>query len=883
MSPEERLQKAALALTGAGISIVPCNLANKKPTIRWKRLQSKIAEATDVRAWFKSEKVTAIAVICGEVSGNLEVLDFDYTDNWQRWIDTVKKKSPTLLDRVALARSKSGGYHIFYRCPQPAGNQKLAQGMRLDRKDDKARELTRQTLIETRGEGGYVIVTPTHGYSMEYGNLLDLLEISQEDRDTLLDSARLFHEFADEDEEQRPEPVAKPKPAPGSDVPPGEDYAATDHFREVLKKHGWQMVKAYSGKEDWVRPGKKKADGISATWNYQDSNFFYVFSTNAQPFDAGRGYNPFSIYAMLEHGSDFKAAARELGQAGYGTQKSVWKHDCWTPPPGDEDAPQGFAQVDTAERLDDIPPPEDDSHIRVVGQDECIDGSERFRIVTTNEKLSDLSDRAMAAVCKANNPPRIFLRGTDFVRITLSDSGSPTINAMNQTAVRGLLDRVADWVALDYRRSPPTARIVFPPVEVAADIVNMGSWSGLPGLKEIIETPTLRPDGTVVTAPGYDEPTKLYHHPNADLNMPDLEEKPDKYAVEAALELLDDMLHDFPWETPSDRANALAAIITPVIRPAIDGPVPLCLIDKPQQGTGASLLIQCISEIATGRQENFTTCPDNDDEWRKKITTLLMQSPRIIVLDNVDRKLMSQHLAMVLTSETWTDRILGASQLVQLPNRAVWVATGNNVRLGGDIPRRCYWVRMDPKVARPWQREGFKIDPLLPWVVENRGKLVHAILTLATAWFQAGRPEPEAIPSMGTFDGWAKIVGGILSFAGVKGFMANVNKMYEQADQDTPQWMAFLESWNERFGEHPMKVSGVVKEATDIQEFADVVPESIGNVEGRGFGTKLGRALAKRKEVRYPNGLRITEGPRMARAATWVVSKGEGTNPGGLL
>ena len=80
-------------------------------------------------------------------------------------------------------------------------------------------------------------------------------------------------------------------------------------------------------------------------------------------------------------------------------------------------------------------------------------------------------------------------------------------------------------------------------------------------------------------------------------------------------------------------------------------------------------------------------------------------------------------LSAALTTEVWTDRLLGKNRLVTLPNRAVWIATGNNIRLRGDLPRRAVWCRMDPKVARPWLRETFTHDPLLDWVLDHRPEL----------------------------------------------------------------------------------------------------------------------------------------------------------------
>ncbi len=118
----------------------------------------------------------------------------------------------------------------------------------------------------------------------------------------------------------------------------------------------------------------------------------------------------------------------------------------------------------------------------------------------------------------------------------------------------------------------------------------------------------------------------------------------------------------------------------------------------------------------------------------------------------------------------WKDRTLGKNENLYLPQRATWLATGNNLRIRGDLPRRCYWIRMDAKTARPWERTGFKHDDLVSWVSDNRGRLLAALLTIVRAWHTAGRP-PAAVPTFGGFERWAMTVGSILAYLGIPGFL----------------------------------------------------------------------------------------------------------------
>jgi hypothetical protein len=158
------------------------------------------------------------------------------------------------------------------------------------------------------------------------------------------------------------------------------------------------------------------------------------------------------------------------------------------------------------------------------------------------------------------------------------------------------------------------------------------------------------------------------------------------------------------------KANALALLLTPMLRSAIAGPVPLALIDAPQAGTGKSLLTQVLALIATGRSAAMMTVPAGDEETRKKITASLLSGTSLILLDNVAAPLLAGSLAAALTTETWSDRLLGQSAMVTLPQKVTWVATGNNIALGGDLARRCYWVRLDAQTSHTRQdKHGFPL------------------------------------------------------------------------------------------------------------------------------------------------------------------------------
>ena len=166
----------------------------------------------------------------------------------------------------------------------------------------------------------------------------------------------------------------------------------------------------------------------------------------------------------------------------------------------------------------------------------------------------------------------------------------------------------------------------------------------------------------------------------------------------------------------------------------------------------------------------------------KKLTALLMSGTTMITIDNVEGTLRSPILSKILTSDYHNRRILGLSKMMLVPQRAIWIANGNNIHLGGDMPRRCYRIRLATKVSEPWKLEDFTYPDLLKTVQNRRGEIIAALLTLVRGWFAAGQPKPrKSLRKLGTFTQWVEVTGGILAFAGIEGFLEK-SRRYAQGD-----------------------------------------------------------------------------------------------------
>jgi hypothetical protein len=497
-------------------------------------------------------------------------------------------------------------------------------------------------------------------------------------------------------------------------------------------------------------------------------------------------------------------------------------------------------------------------------------------IVTTNRDMAELSDEALRALDQWNNPQHIFVRAGGLVRIDRSkdkdEKTRPVIRVMTDAALRGRMARTARYVRVVSTKKGGVEHLAgAPPIEIVKDIMALPEqeWP-FPYLTGLSQIPVLRKDGSLFLEPGYDLRSCLYYLPEEEICI-DAGMQPGE-----AVELLKEIFCDFPFDNDASWANCLGLLFTLVLRELIDGPVPLVIIDKPQQGTGASLLANACSIIATGEHafvEAFPTGRDKENELRKRITSILVEGRSHIVLDNIENTFQSAVLGALLTCTTWQDRALGENRLIALPHRCVWMATGNNVTPVGDMPRRCYNIKLDAKQARPWQRTGFKHPELLKWVRENRGRVLSAIFKLAQDWIFAARPVPDNLPVLGNFDEWAHVIGGILHHAGITGFLGNLEEMYEKAEEDEG-WEDFLAAWYELFGEEQHTVKEIAYALTDNEKFQAALPENL-DAANKNFTRLLGHAIKRKEGMRYPNNLFVKRVGVSHHAIKWQIKKGE--------
>jgi hypothetical protein len=420
-------------------------------------------------------------------------------------------------------------------------------------------------------------------------------------------------------------------------------------------------------------------------------------------------------------------------------------------------------------------------------------------IVTTDRHMRDVTADAFSAIEEANNgTPFLFVRSGLPTRIEIDENGNAIAKPLCASAMRGIMERTANFMSETSIEGEPIQKPVNPPLDIVSDFLSLGSYPLLPPVIGVSTAPIVAPDGTICSDVGYQPKTRYFYHESQKLSIGDTTPTPEN--IKKAKDLIEnEMLGDFPFVDGASKANALALLLNPFVRPLIDGATPLHAIDASTPGTGKSLLADVATMVFAPNGAKIMTAGRDDEEWRKRITAKLMTASSHLLIDNVKGKLTSGDLAAALTVKNeWEDRLLGTSTTVRVPVRCTWIATGNNLEFSDEIARRTVWIRMDAKVERPWKRTGFKHPDLRGWVKEHRADIVTALLTFVRKWVEDGKPASDV--TLGGYEQWSHVVGGILKAVGIEGFMANADELYDQLDTERQAWVEFFSEWAEKFG-----------------------------------------------------------------------------------
>ncbi len=420
---------AARAAHNAGLCVLPVKEnGEKRPDVpSWTEYQRRQSTPQELGTWFSNGR-TGYGAVTGRISRNLEMFEFDNPDTYQTFKATAGAVDlGPLVERIEQGYSEltpGGGVHWYYRCADIDGNLKLAR-----RADGKV-------LIETRGEGGFVVLAPSHGavhstgkpYQVLHGSVATIADITPIERE-------LLHGLACSFDQTPPREVTPP--ADSTDRAgnrPGDDYNARATWEEVLEPRGWVNVYTNpAGVTYWRRPGKDR--GWSATTNYAGRDILYVFSSSVTPLEPNRGYRKFTTLTFLEYGGDFKKAASELVDLGYGRQWAGFTPGGRKPKP--TDLATALARIEELEQENN----RCGEMIHLTGQHFSNPN------LTPTDRIV-LFKLAIEAVYQANNPHAIPAKNEGYIVIRLTalaewcGSSTRTVSkCIDRCKENGLLDK----------------------------------------------------------------------------------------------------------------------------------------------------------------------------------------------------------------------------------------------------------------------------------------------------------------------------------------------------------------------------------------------------------------------------------------------------------
>ncbi|MFF3643427.1 phage/plasmid primase, P4 family [Streptomyces sp. NPDC002564] len=371
-TPQQDTLTAALAWHEAGASVVRAAAnGTKAPAGQWKQAQSDRATTEQLHTWFDGGH-PGLGIILGAVSGGLEMIEFEgraIDENVHDAYGEIVEASGlgdiwNAIKRGYCERTPSGGYHLIYRVDGGSvlPNTKLARrtaapdelnGQERAVLAEKPAKVFFRDLIETRGEGGFVVTAPSHGpvhetgrpWELATGGPASIATITADERDALHTIARMLdttassevakQEPAHADAVQSTDPAAAflfgSPPSGDGGLSPLDDFEQRTPWSDILKPHGWQLLFTSGHTSYWRRPGKNV--GVSATTGRDAArDRLFVFSSSTE-FEQETPYTKPGAYALLEHGGDHSAAARHLRAQGYGQRPEPARHLSVVPAP----------------------------------------------------------------------------------------------------------------------------------------------------------------------------------------------------------------------------------------------------------------------------------------------------------------------------------------------------------------------------------------------------------------------------------------------------------------------------------------------------------------------------------------------------------------------
>ncbi len=482
-------------------------------------------------------------------------------------------------------------------------------------------------------------------------------------------------------------------------------------------------------------------------------------------------------------------------------------------------------------------------------------------------EMSRTVDAIEAVLSKAWKEGPIFQRGGQPVhiadrpvrRLDGSTDRQHAIAAAGADTVLEQMDRAVRFEKFDARAQswkPADA-----PRRLAEIYCARPRWEAMPALRQLIACPTLRPDGSLLERVGYDHATGLYL--TSALPGLDVPARPTRDQAMYANALLLEVLRDFAFvNDPRGLALsvALSGLLAAILRPTLDA-APLIGISAPAAGSGKSYLVDVLSTIATGRRAAGVATGNAPEEFEKSLGAAMLEGRAMLCLDNCEQPLGGQLLCMAISQASVAVRILGQSRAVEVPSTAAWFATGNALRVAGDMKRQALICRLDTQLEHPEERE-FDGD-LLADVRRRRAELVSAALTILR-WGSCD-PPPPGRPFAGFADWCLRVRDPLLALGHTD--PVDVLDEVRAGDIEAARLAQLLGAWHAALGDKPTTCAAVIaSEDEGLREALQALAPRSGPTTSRGLASYLAKHVD-----RIAGGLRVTRTGGHAKTFNWSV------------
>ncbi len=599
--------------------------------------------------------------------------------------------------------------------------------------------------------------------------------------------------------ENSPKPVVEvprtPMPAYDSaqGLRPGDDFNVRGSWLDILPQHGWKVHRYLgNGHVQWTRPGKEF--GISAsTGRDPRADRLYVFTTSTE-FEARTPINKHYALSLLEFNGDVSACTSYLRSQGFGGELTKL-HRAVDAVSLVKPAAVPAAALDKA--VDEQQPQEPALAVQA-GELVAHDVLPEIDLGSEQEAMVEI-----CRVISAGLIPNLYVKDGVLTHVhpkTNSACSEVTVVPVTADSLNMLLaehTRTFKWVS-GGKDNPPVRKASAPAITHLRAVVSKTYWPSVPELTGVVGTPTLRPDGSLIQECGYDRATGLFYGPA--VKVAAIPDQISEDQVRRSREFVfSKVFGEFCWSSHADFANYLALLLSPMLRPYIKTTTPFGMVTATTKGSGKTNLTDAIGLLYG---QTSQVMPGRTEELQKKVTSILAgNSSPVVVFDNLKEgsTVSSEILATLITKHKWDDRMLGASRNIEATNDRLWLATGNGLTVGGDMASRTVLVRLDPRMEKPELRK-FEMGQFSDWIAEqgNREELLWHLLILVQSWVKAGAEIDESHVMRG-FTKWAQVMGGLLKFHGMTGFLANADDLAAR-DTDAEEWGVFLAKWFEIFG-----------------------------------------------------------------------------------